>query len=114
MASWPTRFKLILFTFIVASGGSGLPLLDALLYHTRASEIALGTHIEAAGSAASHAELCTLGRAAPATTPASRGDGGLRVVPVTYSTQPPLRVTPRRAADLPDTRCSRAPPPSIV
>jgi hypothetical protein len=114
MASWPTRLKLILFTLVVASGGSGLPLLDALLYHTRASEIALGTHIEAAGSPTAHAELCTLGRAAPASTLAARGDGGLRVVPVTYRTRPPLRVTPPRAADRPDTRCSRAPPLSIV
>lgn len=114
MASWPTRLKLILFTVIVASGGSGLPLLDALVYHTRASEIALGTHMEAAGSAASHAELCTLGRAVPATTPASRGDGGLRVVPVAYRTRQAPRITPRVAADVPSTRCSRAPPPSIV
>ncbi len=36
--SWLTRLKVVILAAVVLTGGSGLPLLDALLYHTRASQ----------------------------------------------------------------------------
>ena len=36
-SSWLTRLKVVVLATVVLSGGSGLPMLDALLYHTGGS-----------------------------------------------------------------------------
>jgi hypothetical protein len=114
MRVWLARLRVVLLAALVLSGGSGLPLLDAVLYHGRAAQRESAVRLEAAGTAASHAEVCTLGRAAPVPQPSPRGDEALRVVAQSLRTAPPMGPAGPRAVDLPAAWHSRAPPTQPV
>src|SRR5262249_10625937 len=70
-SSWLTRLKVAALATVVLSGGSGLPMLDALLYHTGAGRgvSQTGTHWAMPRSPDHPAARCTLGRAAPVPDP---------------------------------------------
>ena len=96
------RLQVIVLATIVLAGGPGLPVLDALIYHTQGPDAArrAGLRWEAAGTPGTHADRCSLGRAAPVP----------RLVAFTFRRPAPVPYTAPRAVDLPTPLQSRAPP----
>lgn len=111
-ASWLTRFKVVILAAVVLTGGSGLPLLDALLYHTRASQANRRDAVrwEARGAPGTHADRCTLGRAAPVPRPESGAGSTPRLIAFTFRRPAAAPLTAPRAVDPPTPLHSRAPP----
>src|SRR6266545_3379864 len=111
-ASWLTRCKVVVLAAVLLTGGSGLPLLDALLYHTRASQAnrRVAVRWEALGSPGAHADRCTLGRAAPVPCPESAAGSAPRLIAFIFRRPAPPPSAAPRALDLPAPLHSRAPP----
>jgi len=111
-SSWLTRLKVVVLATVVLSGGSGLPMLDALLYHTGGSRgvSQTGTHWEMPGSPDHHADRCTLGRAAPVPRPEPISGAQPRFIAFTFQHPAlPLSAAPRSAEPCSPLH-SRAPP----
>jgi len=102
----------VILAAVVLAGGSGLPLLDALLYHTRASQANRREAVrwEAPGTPGTHADRCTLGRAAPVPRPESAAASAPRLIAFTFQRPAAAHPTAPRAVDLPAPLHSRAPP----
>jgi hypothetical protein len=111
-AAWLSRLQVIVLATISLAGGPGLPVLDALIYHTQGSDAAsrAGVRWEAAGTPGTHADRCTLGRAAPVPQPESVGFTAPRLVAFAFRRPAPLPCTAPRAVVLPASLHSRAPP----
>ena len=109
---WLIRLKVVLLTAVVLTGGSGLPLLDALVYHTGASRgvSQTGTHWEMPGGPDHHADRCTLGRAAPVPRPESNSGAQPRFIAFVFQHPAPAPPAEPRSAERPSPLHSRAPP----
>jgi hypothetical protein len=110
--SWLTRLKVVVLATVVLTGGSGMPMLDALLYHTgRSGHVSqTGTHWEMPGAPDHHADRCTLGRAAPVPRPESASASAPRLVGFVFQHPAPAPLVAPRAVHLPSPLHSRAPP----
>lgn len=69
-ASWMARLNALVLGFLLVGGGSGLPLVDAALYHLHGRVHAAGIHLSDPASG-SHGERCTLGSPAQLLSPAA-------------------------------------------
>ena len=69
-ASWMARLNALVLGFLLVGGGSGLPLVDAALYHLHGRVHVAGTHLSDPASG-SHGERCTLGSPAQLLSPAA-------------------------------------------
>ncbi|HEU5169554.1 MAG TPA: hypothetical protein VFU46_03400 [Gemmatimonadales bacterium] len=106
-----TRLRVLLLALLAMGGWLGLPVADAVLYHTftSGSERA-GAHLEPAGGVCGHADVCTLGGAAPPSAPTPPKPASPRFAlgaerrPITPPPAAP------RVSYLPSSQQSRAPP----
>jgi hypothetical protein len=64
--TWSSRLGALAIGMLLLGGGSGLPVLDALLHHWRISQASAQVHLLDPNARATHAERCTLGTALPA------------------------------------------------
>ena len=61
--SWLGRATVLLLIAGILGGGSGAPVVDALLFHTRpGAATSQAPHFEPQGSRHAHADKCTLGQ----------------------------------------------------
>ena len=105
------RATVVLLIAGILGGGSGAPVLDALLYHRDAAHAERPvTHLEPQGTRHTHSDECTLGwllRVQPSASAAPSA----AVVPVKLSCTAPLWHTPApRATTFFAPQHSRAPP----
>lgn len=63
--TWLARVNTLILALLVAGGGSGLPVADALFHHLQ-NGTSRGTHLSDGEAPASHGERCTLGVPLPA------------------------------------------------
>jgi hypothetical protein len=63
--TWLVRVNTLILALLVAGGGSGLPVADALFHHLQ-DGTPRGTHLTDGEAPASHAERCSLGVPLPA------------------------------------------------
>jgi len=112
---WLIRLKVAVLTAVVLTGGSGLPLLDALLYHSRPSRniSQTGAHWEMPGAPDHHADRCTLGRAAPVPRPESISGAQPQFIAFVFQHPAPAPTAEPRSAERPSSLHSRAPPPLV-
>jgi hypothetical protein len=62
--SWISRLGALTLSLLILGGGSGLPVVDAVLHHLHGNVQVAGAHLsDPAGT--SHAERCTLGAPLP-------------------------------------------------
>ena len=109
--SWVARASAVLLIAGMLGGGSGAPVLDALLYHRDAAHPDHPvTHLEPKGTRHTHSDECTLGwllRVQPSASAAPCP----AVVPVRLSVAAPAYPTPApRATTFFTLQQSRAPP----
>ncbi len=64
-ATWLTRFKSVLLSILVLSGGGGTSLIDALVYHTRGEALRSASRVATTDAPRTHAAACILGAAVP-------------------------------------------------
>ncbi|HET7599339.1 MAG TPA: hypothetical protein VFK09_03560 [Gemmatimonadales bacterium] len=103
-------FKAILLLAIGLSGGPGLPVVDAVVYHRAPDLRRLEARFQAAGTRICHADVCTLGRLLPVPRPEGGTGGPLRVatLPFRSLSHAVPAAPPASAATAPQH--SRAPP----
>ncbi len=96
--TWLARVNTLILALLVAGGGSGLPVVDALFHHLQ-DGAPRGTRLTDGEAPASHGERCSLGIPLPAM--ASAG---------TVAELPSFAALPRA----PRAACTSAPDPSTV
>ncbi len=64
--TWSSRLGAVALALLILGGGSGLPVLDALLHHLRVGKAVAESQLLDPSTSAAHAERCTLGTALPA------------------------------------------------
>lgn len=64
--TWSSRLGALALGLLLLGGGSGLPVLDALLHHWRIGQTGAQVQLLDPDGSATHAERCTLGTALPA------------------------------------------------
>ena len=64
--TWSSRLGALALAMLLLGGGSGLPVLDALLHHWRIGQTGAQVQLLDPDGSATHAERCTLGTALPA------------------------------------------------
>jgi hypothetical protein len=111
LRSWPGRVTAVLLIAGMLGGGSGAPVLDAIVYHRDARHPDQPvTHLEPQGTRHTHSDACTLGWLLRVQPSASAAFVAV-VVPVrlaiTEVTSPP---TAPRATSFYSPQDSRAPP----
>ena len=107
------RLYALVVALLVAGGGSGLPVFDALFHHLGATRTLSHACVERADVESAHSERCTLSAALPALSAAGAvPDGrGIGAAPVAHPGHPFTgrpHPAPRFRSSLP-----RAPPVSI-
>lgn len=114
MRKWSARLGSIALGPLILGGGSGLPVLDAVLHHWRAGPAAAQTQLLDPDSSSTHASRCTLGTALPALVlpVGSAGAGVVTLAPERCTAERPVT---RIASLQPSTSAlPRAPPVSPV
>ena len=111
--AWLTRVNTLFLALLIAGGGSGLPVVDALFHHLHGTAPDTTQRLAGGESSPSHGERCTLG----APLPAMNGAGSVATAPcaiaAAFSPQAlPAPEAPRSGA-IPSTAHSRAPPSAI-
>ena len=76
--TWSSRLGALAVGMLLLGGGSGLPVLDALLHHWRIGQAGAQVQLQDPNSSTTHAERCTLGTALPALV-VSAGSAALAV-----------------------------------
>lgn len=112
--AWLSRVNAVFLAVMLAGGGSGLPLFDALFHHLGRSQATSPFRVHSPDTPVSHAERCTLGAALPALVHAAGFQVAARIGPQPIAL--PLRVAaddPHSAAVL-TPALPRAPPVSVV
>jgi hypothetical protein len=109
IASWLRRFRTLALTLVVLSGGGGVSLVDALLYHRSADSHLADARIAAADDTAGHADSCLLGVVALGGGLMDRPADCFRSPMALGLSLPQLSERPR-AARTAAANCSRAPP----
>lgn len=107
--TWLARLNTFFLALLLAGGGSGLPVADALLHHLQAGA-ETGNRIADGEAPSSHSERCTLGVPLPAMSSAGAVAAlppcsSIRNVPVLFRAPDAVRST-----DIPATARPRAPP----
>jgi hypothetical protein len=111
---WSARLGSIALGLLILGGGSGLPVLDAVLHHWRAGPAAAQTQLLDPDSNSSHAARCTLGTALPALV-APVGSASAAVVTLAPERCTAERPVTRIASLQPSTSAlPRAPPVTPV
>ncbi len=92
---WPAKLKALLLAAVLLSGGSGLPLLDLVLFHGFVANRLSSSHYEPSGEHHGHSDLCRLGLTAPASPQADRADVTLPQSRIAFQAPPqPSDLTP--------------------
>ena len=76
--TWSSRLGALAVGVLLLGGGSGLPVLDALLHHWRVGRASAQAQLLDPTASATHTERCTLGTALPALV-VSAGSSALAV-----------------------------------
>lgn len=76
--TWSSRLGALAICLLLLGGGSGLPVLDALLHHWRIGQAGAQAQLLDPTASGTHAERCTLGTALPALV-GSTGSSALAV-----------------------------------
>lgn len=111
LRSWASRVTALLLIAGMLGGGSGAPVLDALLYHRDAAHPDRPvTHFEPQGTRHTHSDSCTLGWLLRVQPSASAAFAPV-VVPVRLAIASlPSPASPPRATSFFSPQHSRAPP----
>ena len=111
---WLSRLNALFLAVMLAGGGSGLPLFDALFHHLGRGQAASPIRVQDPDTTASHAERCTLGGALPALVRAAGLDAAAQIgaEPIALGLRPPAE-HPRSAASF-APGLPRAPPVSVA
>jgi hypothetical protein len=112
--TWLARANALVLALLLAGGGSGLPIFDALFHHLGATRTLSHACVERADVESPHAERCTLSAALPALAaagalPDGRGIGADPVAQPVHPFTGLAHAAPRSRSTLP-----RAPPVSIA
>ena len=114
MRTWSSRLGALALAMLLLGGGSGLPVLDALLHHWRIGHAGAQVQLLDPDGSAGHAERCTLGTAMPAlavATGTSELVVGLHLPENRATVRPVDRLVPHF---LPSNARPRAPPVTPV
>lgn len=107
--TWLTRVNTIILALLLAGGGAGLPVADAVFHHLNGSSTN-GDRIADGEAPAGHGERCTLGVPLPTMAMA----GAVAVLPSRLSVSfLPIAIRgqePPRSASVPGATRPRAPP----
>ena len=103
------KFKAVVLVFLLISGGGGMPLLDAALYHRHGVSLTT-VRAGADDTQRAHSQVCHLGWTLPHTTSLGTIALGLAVVTLPFRRPPAASVTAPRSADIGGLPQSRAPP----
>jgi len=105
------RVTVILLIAGILAGGSGAPVVDALLYHTNPSHAqCVVPHFEPQGTRHAHGDQCTLGQLLRIQPSASTALEPSRVAPQSFTTPPVWHAPTPHAARFLSLQHSRAPP----
>ena len=111
--AWLTRVNTLFLALLLAGGGSGLPVVDALFHHLHGATPDTTQRVADGESSGSHGERCTLGAPLPAMDGAGSVAAAPRALAAAFS-PPALPATdaPRSGA-VSSTAHPRAPPSAI-
>jgi hypothetical protein len=109
---WLTRLNTLILALLLAGGGSGLPVADALFHylHGLAPE---ANRIGSGETPASHGERCTLGVPLPAMATAAAVAAAPRSTAASLAAMPVRGAESPRSSALPGATRPRAPPALI-
>lgn len=96
--TWSSRLGALALGMLLLGGGSGLPVLDALLHHWGIGQAGAQVQLLNPDGSATHAERCTLGTALPALAVASGSSAlaiGVHVPENRAAARPADRLVPR-------------------
>ena len=104
------RLKAVVLAVLLLSGGGGMPLLDLVLFHSRAATHFPTPHFEASGTFDGHGDYCRQGTALPHAPGAARFDVARLVVDATFCHVPRVSLTVRPSTGAILLPRPRAPP----
>jgi hypothetical protein len=111
---WLRRVNALTLAVMLAGGGSGLPIFDALFHHIGRTRMVTHACVERGDTQSLHAERCSLGAALPALARSAAGPTAARIGPdpvTRYERPPDLQVPPAVVAT---PSLPRGPPVSIA
>ena len=112
--TWIPRLNALILGLLIMGGGSGLPVVDAVLHHLHGRVNVAGIHLSDPAGSTSHAERCTLGAPLP-TLARSAGVHGMDLstaLPTTVLRSPEPSEPAAAPAHAPSQ--ARAPPRTLV
>ncbi len=109
---WLSRLNTLVLALLLAGGGSGLPVADALFHYLHGLSPE-GNRIGSGETPASHGERCTLGVPLPAMATAPAVAAAPRCTPVSLAAVPVRGAESPRSSTLPGATRPRAPPAII-
>jgi hypothetical protein len=109
--AWLTRLNTLVLALLMAGGGSGLPVVDAVFHHLQAAPV--GSRISDGEAPAAHGERCALGVPLPAMAVAGSVAAGPPALAVSFSAADCHRLDAPRLAAVPGITRPRAPPTDI-
>ena len=107
--SWLARVNTLILALLLAGGGSGLPLADALFHHLQGATES-GDRIADGEAPSSHGERCSLGTPLPAMASAGSVAPFPSCAAVPFARPAPLSGDPQPSTVLPAAARPRAPP----
>jgi hypothetical protein len=113
LAIWLRRLRTLALTLVVLSGGGGVSLADALLYHRSPDSHPAGAMVAVADDSSGHADSCLLGVTALGVGLVDRPVERLHSLAALGHSRRPRSERPR-AALAAAANCSRAPPARSV
>ena len=112
-ATWTARLNALVLGLLLVGGGSGLPLVDAALYHLHGRVHIAGTDLSDPASG-SHGERCTLGAPAQILSPAADVRPAEQLSRLPFSTLPHREPAVLLDAVRLGTCLARAPPAPLA
>ena len=113
-SAWLGRIHALFLAVLLAGGGSGLPLADALLHHLGPGRSESPLRVHNPDLPAAHGERCTLGVAMPALVRAADLPDGARLARAAERVAGRVRTARPDCATPPTPSLPRAPPAPVA